>query len=346
MILNALKNQKKSINPTIRGCYTLLFILTFFSFYCHGQNEYNTLNFKIKKKDVGKIEFRAPKTKEHRTKTDMTSVVDSMWYVGDTLYVIYLQKALVEEVYVHHDGNLNYFGLGSALFVPQEKQHIQHLSVPKRPEHICLYNGNHIFNFKRTSSQEYQLTEYHQIQRKSGRPKKHLQLLSTHGNSFVKYHFYGDSTYTLEWGNENVNNTSREKFEILGSGVPPLVDYDEKTIILGQSCGTSCKYYVILPLVPNSVEKIYMFAEAFNLEKKMVAYIPEEEDLFIRVENYVTGQYLDIKEENICPAAFKGECIDSVYFSDDTIVIKWQGTEWMNDRPDPKEKKIKIQLDN
>ena len=125
-----------------------------------------------------------------------------------------------------------------------------------------------------------------------------------------------------------------------------MVDYDEKTIILGQSCGTSCKYYVILPLVPNSVEKIYMFAEAFNLEKKMVAYIPEEEDLFIRVENYVTGQYLDIKEENICPAAFKGECIDSVYFSDDTIVIKWQGTEWMNDRPDPKEKKIKIQLDN
>ena len=82
MILNALKNQNKSINPTIRGCYTLLFILTFFSFYCHGQNEDITLNFKIKKKDVGKIEFRAPEVKD-RAKKDMTSVVDSMW-LGDS----------------------------------------------------------------------------------------------------------------------------------------------------------------------------------------------------------------------------------------------------------------------
>ena len=344
MILNALKNQNKSINPTIRGCYTLLFILTFFSFYCHGQNEYITLNFKIKKKDVGKIEFRAPKTKEHRTKKDMTSVVDSMWYVGDTLYVIYLQKALVEEVYEHHDGDLNYFGLGSVLFVPQEKQHIQHLSVPKRPEHICLYNGNHIFNFKKTSSQEYQLTEYHQIQRKSGRPKKHLQLLSTHGNSFVKYHFYGDSTYTLEWGNENVNNTSKEKFEILDGDILSIADYDTNSIILKQKCGISYICYVILPLTPNSTEKTYPFAKAYNLDKKLVAYmpIPKQDNIFIRVENFISCQYMDIKQENVCPETFTSNCIDSVYFADENIILKWKG----KGKLDPKEKIIKIKLDS
>lgn len=44
-------------------------------------------------------------------------------------------------------------------------------------------------------------------------------------------------------------------------------------------------------------------------------------------------------------AYFKGDCIDSIYFSDENIIIKWQGKEWSNDKSDPKEKKIKIKLD-
>ena len=145
---------------------------------------------------------------------------------------------------------------------------------------------------------------------------KDTTLVEKIGNSFVKYHLQGDS-----------------------------IDNDDKTIILGQSCGTSCIYYVILPLTPKSKEKTFLFAKAYNLEKNIVAYIPDEKDVFIRVENFITGQYMNIKEEDVCMAGFKGDCIESVSFSDENIIIKWQGKDWSNDKPDLKEKKIKIKFD-
>lgn len=175
---------------------------------------------------------------------------------------------------------------------------------------------------------------------------KDTTLIVKVGNLYIKYHIQGDSTYNLEWGNETVKNVSKEKFEVLGNGILNFIDSDEKAIILGQNCGSSCIYYVILPLLQNSKEKKYLFAKTYDLEKTMVAYIPEENDIFVRVENYITGQYMDIKEENICMAVYRGDCIDSIYFSDETIVIKWQGNEWLNDKSDPKEKKIKIMMSN
>jgi hypothetical protein len=174
---------------------------------------------------------------------------------------------------------------------------------------------------------------------------KDTTLVEKVGNSFVKYHLQGDSIYRLEWGNEKVNNTSKDTFKVLGCGILSLIDNDENTIILGQNCGISCIYYVILPLTLKSKERTYLFAKAYNLEKKLVAYIPDEDDIFVRVENFITGQYMNIKEENVCMAGFKGDYIDSIYFSDENIIIKWQGKEWSNDKSDTKEKKIKIKLD-
>lgn len=174
---------------------------------------------------------------------------------------------------------------------------------------------------------------------------KDTTLVEKIGNLYVKYHLQGDSIYSLEWGNETVSNISKDTFKVLGNGILSLIDNDEKTIILGQSCGTSCIYYVILPLTPKSKEKTFLFAKAYNLEKNIVAYIPDEKGVFIRVENFITGQYMNIKEENVCMAGFKGDCIESVSFSDENIIIKWQGKDWSKGKPDLKEKKIKIKLD-
>ena len=54
---------------------------------------------------------------------------------------------------------------------------------------------------------------------------------------------------------------------------------------------------------------------------------------------------MNINEENLCMAGFKGDCIESVYFSDENIVIKWHGKEWSSGKSDLKERKIKIKFD-
>ena len=48
---------------------------------------------------------------------------------------------------------------------------------------------------------------------------KDTTLVERIGNSFVKYHIQRNGVYTLEWGNENVNNISKDTFEVLGSGI-------------------------------------------------------------------------------------------------------------------------------
>lgn len=144
---------------TIKNIATLLlYIITLFCSYCYGQNEDITLNFKIKKKDVGKIEFRAPE-KKYRAMKDMTSVVDSMWYVGDTLYVTYKQQTY--QVFIqYHDGDTIYIEMPTTQLITTKKNFIQHLSVPQMPEYVVLNNDSHIFHFKRVSLREYQLIEY------------------------------------------------------------------------------------------------------------------------------------------------------------------------------------------
>lgn len=171
---------------------------------------------------------------------------------------------------------------------------------------------------------------------------KDTVLLEKFEDGFLRYNLKGDTIYHINWGNNSINNNSITKFEILGNGVLGLLDTDENTIILSQSCGTGCLYYVVLPLKQNEPEKIYYFAKAYDLKNKLIAYVPEDENVFIRVENFITGQTIDVKEDNLCPATFKSDCIDAIYFNKNKLVIKWQGKKWEQDKPDLQDKIIPI----
>jgi len=173
---------------------------------------------------------------------------------------------------------------------------------------------------------------------------KDTMLIESSGNSFIKYHLQGDTIYSIEWGNKLINNKSNAKFEVLGNGVLGKLEEDEETIVLNQGCGSSCQYYVFLPIKHNETEKVYNYTKAYDLKRKLVVFIPDGNDIFLRVENYITKQTMDIKESNICPAGFKGDCIDSIYFSKNNLVIKWQGDKWKNTSPDPQEKTIPIKF--
>ena len=166
------------------------------------------------------------------------------------------------------------------------------------------------------------------------------------GDCFIAYHLQGDTVYSIEWGNTSMKNTSKQKFEVLGNGVLSIFKSDENSILLSQGCGTSCTSYVFLPIKENAVERVYDFALASNLKNNLVAYIPNNSDeIFARVENYLTGQKMDIVETNLCPANFKGDCIDSIYFDKSLLVLKWESSKWENNKPATHIKVIPIKFD-
>lgn len=169
-------------------------------------------------------------------------------------------------------------------------------------------------------------------------------LVDNIGNNFVKYHLANDSTYTLEWGNKSFDNYSKNKFDLLGNGILKVLDSNNESILLNQSCGTSCTTYVVLPLKRNAIEKHYLFAKAYNLNNQLIAYVTESEDSLIRIENYETGKTMDIIENDLCPATFKGDCLDQVTINNNYITIKWQGSKWTNTSKDSREKIYKVFL--
>jgi len=161
-------------------------------------------------------------------------------------------------------------------------------------------------------------------------------------DGYYKFCFKGDTTYTIVWGNKSFKNKTKRAFDVLGNGTLNLLKSGNNAIILSQGCGTSCVYYVVLPLNPSIEEKVFMPAIAYDIDRNLIAYIADES--FIIIENYLTGQKMDIIEENLCPAAFKGDCIDSCYFNSDSFVIEWQGSKWTNEKPDPQKKIVQIEF--
>lgn len=171
--------------------------------------------------------------------------------------------------------------------------------------------------------------------------KKSDKYIVKSSGDYYRFHFKDDTIYTIEWGNKSFKNETKQTFEILGNGTLNLSKSGDAVIILEQSCGTSCSYCVVLPLKTGAKEKVFIQTISYDINKNLIVYIPEEET-FIRIENYLTGEKLDILENNLCPAAFKGDCIDSVYFKGNNVIIKWQGSQWEDNKVDPQEKIIPI----
>lgn len=181
------------------------------------------------------------------------------------------------------------------------------------------------YNQKKNNNQDHSIP----IQKQWNIGLKDSTLIEHRENFFVIYHLQGDTAYSIEWGNDSIKNMSMQKFEVLGNGVLGILRTSENCILLSQGCGTSCTYYVILPMKRNMTEKVYYFALANDLKNNFVAYMPSDnnDDIFVRVENYLTGQVMDIKETNVCQATSKSDCIDSVYFNKSSLVLKWQDNQ-------------------
>jgi hypothetical protein len=161
-------------------------------------------------------------------------------------------------------------------------------------------------------------------------------IITPEGNYLV-FLYITDSSYLIKWGDSSKFIVTSDTIEVLGSGTLQITESNKTAILLKQSCGTNCQLGVILSLSP-VIYKKYTFIEASDLTDNLIAYIPEATDSFLVIENFVTGEKKIINETNLCPAAFKGECIDSISIVNKQLYIRWQGAKWSRKQQDTKER--------
>jgi hypothetical protein len=165
--------------------------------------------------------------------------------------------------------------------------------------------------------------------------------ITTKEGNYLVYMFLSENKYKLKWGSKDSCEISKDTFKILGSGLLHISNTSENVILLEQSCGTDCKYGVVLTIKPLS-EKVYDFIVANEIKDGLVAYISKSDSSLLTIENFFTGKRQYINEIYWCPAAFKGECIDSVSIKNKELYMKWQGNHWSPKRKDTREKIFKI----
>jgi hypothetical protein len=182
---------------------------------------------------------------------------------------------------------------------------------------LCLF-------FSCTSS--YQKTNSIPINKQWSVGTKDTTLQQHFDNSFITYYFFGDTNYRIEWGNETIKNKTKNNYEVLGNGVLSVMEFNERTIVLGQGCGTSCFYYIFLPLEKDAIEKSYYFAYAYDIEKNIVVFLPENKD-FLRIENFYTQNKLDIEDPNLCFSTFEEDFIENISFNDTALILSWNMSE-------------------
>jgi hypothetical protein len=142
-------------------------------------------------------------------------------------------------------------------------------------------------------------------------------------NQGYAFHDLGDTAYCITWGDQTTYSNRSRPFKVLGNGRLGLEATAPNAILLSQSCGTSCTQYVVLPRRKGAQEHVYLFGRAYDLQKELVAYIPEDETVLIAVAHFQSGKRLNISPKNLCGAAFRGDCIQSCQFKGDSLCLVW-----------------------
>ncbi|MGB4818161.1 MAG: hypothetical protein WBP33_03515 [Saprospiraceae bacterium] len=170
---------------------------------------------------------------------------------------------------------------------------------------------------------------------------------NTYGKVDIKHSYfelkYLDSVnYLIEWGTPEYKNTSRDTFEILGNGSLEETESNNEYIVLAQSCGTSCVINTILPLYKGAKELTFM-PVLFNDINNSIIVLSKDTESDFELLNYKSNKSKVFNLPDICPAAEKSMCIDSIYIEKDEIYFKYQGNKWQNDKPDNKVKSIRLE---
>ncbi|WP_291098724.1 MULTISPECIES: hypothetical protein [unclassified Flavobacterium] len=165
--------------------------------------------------------------------------------------------------------------------------------------------------------------EHSNIEKK---PKKdnHLVLedMVTSNGNVIKFKKIGEQSF-LQWNRKNKLETLDYPFDLNGADawLPRFVAENDNYLLFRAGCGSSCWTGFILPLNKNGNVTTISEYLAYDLNQNYVAYLNYDTDN-LEVLNIASGEKQSFTTES-CDAAFKGYCIDTIYFKQKKICYKW-----------------------
>lgn len=163
-------------------------------------------------------------------------------------------------------------------------------------------------------------------------------------DAFIENKFVSDDKYIVKWGTSKFTNTSKDTFGISGSGSLEFseTNSNSKFIASSQLCGSGCTRYVIFPLEKNARELDFIDVEYINIVEEIIITTTNVSTGEFLLTKLSTKQWQKIKINDMCPAADKSMCIDSIFLKKNQIVFLYQGNKWETNKPDNKVKVLDL----
>jgi hypothetical protein len=159
----------------------------------------------------------------------------------------------------------------------------------------------------------------------------------------VRYLYVSDSTYRVQWRQLDSVRVSQDVFGFAASRGLQIADSTPSVIILKQTLGTSNTLTVFLPRDTRNREAVFRGVLNYDLNEHLVAFVNEDDhQSLVVISDYLSGVSMVVREEDICPAALKTECIDSTAFNGREFYIRWHASKWSPSDGDLRDRRVKI----
>jgi hypothetical protein len=151
-------------------------------------------------------------------------------------------------------------------------------------------------------------------------PQGHLIKFKTNGNIFY-----------IKWKGQNGFKTVDYPFDLKGADawLPCLIAENDNFLVIRAGCGNPCWVGIFLPLKTNSNYHIINEYMGYDLAKGYVAYFNDKEQL--EVLNLKTAKTQAFQTEK-CVSAFKGYCVDTLYFKNNSVYLQWNTQAGINSK--------------
>jgi hypothetical protein len=140
-----------------------------------------------------------------------------------------------------------------------------------------------------------------------------------------------DSSFYIQWKAQNDFKTVTYPFDLRGADawLPNLIEETDDFLVVRAGCGNPCWVGIFLPLKTNSSYQIINEYMGYDLAKGYVAYFNNKEQL--EVLNLKTEKTQAFQTDG-CASAFKGYCVDTLYFKNNSVYFKWNAQADFNSK--------------
>jgi hypothetical protein len=167
-------------------------------------------------------------------------------------------------------------------------------------------------------------------------------ITTPHGNP-IKFKRNGDN-FQVQWvQNSRLKTFTEYEFEVYGanSWLPRFQDENQEYVLMRAGCGSPCWLGLFLPLTGDRSAKLIHEYLAYDLDQNYVAFLADDSDS-LEVLNLKSARSERFKLAT-CKAAFKGWCIDTIFFEGQTLKFSWDSVvNWQKKEKALKKLKISI----